>query len=512
MDSFDNSPSRRGFLGLAAAVTAGATLTACTRATSVNAHATSVDIGMAADVVPKSLVKDVAVNLPVRALVFDTLVGLDTHTGDYIPKLATSWKWSTDKKSLVMSLRDDVKFHSGRTFGPEDAIFCVKTAQNPDSGSQVAQIADRVTSMRQTGAHEVTFVLSAPLLAFLDLFVLAPVVDSETVGGIASGTKVVGTGPFVWKSWTPGSSVALERNPHYWAAGTPHLQKVNLRVFSQSQSLVAALRSKNIVAAYQMLPRDAKTFAGDSAYKITSTAPQFTDWFVGVNVMKAPFTDVRVRQAVAWSINRDRIASQIFAGYGTASCMPASSSLPGLSVADEKVYGYDPAKARALLAAAGIENPRVTILSNSANQTSAALLDNIVYDLTQVGFKVTPQNVVSATYQSQVQAATVDGMWLGPADQSCYSLATSLLGGAQVRPKNNTSHFSTPQYDKLSSAVINASDTAEQAQASAAFMSYLLEQAFNITVAHGHYMLVSSSELSGADTTGGSELDLTHAR
>jgi peptide/nickel transport system substrate-binding protein len=108
----------------------------------------------------------------------------------------------------------------------------------------------------------VTFTLKTPLSNFLDLFLLVPLIDEKAYSGLASGTMVIGTGPFTWDSWTPATQLQLSRNKDYWRPGEPSLDSVTLKVYSQSQALLAALQSAEIDMSYMMLARDAATFAG----------------------------------------------------------------------------------------------------------------------------------------------------------------------------------------------------------------------------------------------------------
>jgi len=503
--------SRRVFLGGSVAMAAVA-LAGCRKAAGGGGTAGRLTVGIPSDVVPANLLRQVAVNFPVRALVFDTLVMLDKQTRRVLPHLATAWSWNSDQTELKVQLRNDVKFHTGRPFGPKDVQFSIKTAADVANGSPVAAITRYIKSVGQTGPAEVTFTLTSAVGNFLDLLLLTPIVDSETIGELKSGKKVVGTGPFVWKSWVPGTRLDLAKNPAYWNHGEPYADRVVLRVFTQSSALAAALRSGQVDMAHQIVPRDAAAFLKDGSYQVISTKPTYTDWYVGVNVTVDPFTDVRVRQAAAWALDRERIARQVFAGMGTASCLPALDTFPGLTAADNTHYGHDPAKARRLLAAVGKSLPVVPLVANGNNPTAMSILNIVQYDLEAVGFKIRPNALDSATYQSQVQKAAVRGLWVGPLDTESVSIATVAMGNPPFAVKGNTSHVSDPAYAKLVAAVIKAATGAEKAKANRAYMDYVLDQAFHLTLTHGYYVAVMKKGLSGVATTGTSDLDLSGAR
>ncbi|GLZ07531.1 hypothetical protein Acsp03_49970 [Actinomadura sp. NBRC 104412] len=504
--------SRRAVLSGSLAALALA-VAGCSRAAGGGpASAERLTVGIPADIVPANLLRQVAVNFPVRSLVFDTLVGLDRRSREIVPRVATSWRWNTDRTKLTVTLRDNVRFHDGRPFGPKDVQFAIRTAADPANGSQVAAIAGHLKSVDQTGDHEVTFTLTSPIANFLDLLLVTPLVDARTISGVKTAKQVVGTGPFAWKSWTPGNRVELTRNPHYWKSGRPYPESVTLRVFTQAQALTAALRADEIDAAYQMIPRDAALFAKDDRYEVFSTAPTFTDWYLGVNVSVPPFTDVRVRQAIAWAVDRERIARQVFSGFGTASCLPALDTFPGLTTADNTRYSHDPVKAWQLLHAAGAVGKTVPIVANGNNKTAMEILNIVQYNLEGAGLKVTPTALDAAAYQGQVQKAAIRGLWIGPVDLASISIATLALGNPPFKVKGNSSHVTDPAYAKLAGSVVNASTDQARAAANRAYMDYVLDQAFHLTLVHGYYVAVVRKPLSGVTTTGTSDLDLAAVR
>jgi peptide/nickel transport system substrate-binding protein len=507
--------TRRTVLGGSLAAATALLIDACARAAGSSGTGssgkTTVTIGVPTDIVPTEFLRQVAVNQVVVGLVFESLMQVDLVTDQPLPGVATSWRWNTDKTQLTVDLRDDVRFHTGRAFGPEDVIFSIKKVQDPTSGAQTSPIAQKISAMTASGPHQVTFVLAEPISNFFDLLTITPMIDSETYSGLASGTHVVGTGPFAWKNWTPGTSVSLARFGQYWQPGKPAIDNVLIRVYSQAQALLAAIESKQITMAYQIVPRDAAKLAKGS-YTISTSAPQFTDWYVGVNVAAAPFTDIRARQAVAYALDRDRITSQVFAGYGQPTCVPWPDTSPGLSAADTTYYTYDLARAKQLFAAAGAPTTPIPLVTNGGNATMAALLNIVQYNLESAGFKVDPQLLDTATYQAQLQAASIKGLWIGSVDLVSVSIATAMLGTSTFKAAKNTSHVTDPQYAALAKKVTGATTTADLATANRGLTDYLLDQAFHLTVAHGVYVAAYDTSLTGITHNTVLDLILTSAK
>ena len=506
--------TRRRVLGTSLAAAAALVIEGCAKAASSPSSGgsgqKSVTIGMPTDILLAQIMRQ-GNNQVFRSLVFDSLMNLDLSTEQPQPSLATSWQWNADKTRLTVNLRDDVRYHTGRAFGPDDVIFSIKKVQDPNSGAQTAPIAQKITAMTASGPHQVTFVLAEPMSDFFDLLAITPMVDSETFSGIASGTRVVGTGPFTWKSWTPGTSLELGRNDHYWQQGKPFIDSILIRVYSSSQAMLAAVQSGEITMAYQIVPRDAATIATGS-YRMYTTAPQFSDWYVGVNVTAPPFTDIRARQAVAYALDRDRIASQVFGRYGQPSCVPWSVTLPGLSTSDSTYYTYDLAKAKQLFAAAGSPTTPVPLVADSGNSTLMTLLNIVQNNLESAGFKVTPQAIDSASYQAQLQAASIKGLWVGSVAMVSVSIATCVLGNAPFKVGKNTSRVTDPTYASLAKKLITATSTAELESANRGVTDFVLEQAFHLTVAHGQSVNAAEKSFTGVTHNIIGNLLLTSAR
>jgi peptide/nickel transport system substrate-binding protein len=498
-----NSPAlftRRRVLGTSLAAVAAVVLEGCAKAagsaSSGSPGQKSVTIGVSADVLLDQIMRQQGNNRVFMALVYDSLVNLDLSTEQPQPSLATSWQWNADQTTLTVNLRDDVKYHTGRAFGPDDVIFSMKQVQNPNSGAQTGPIAQKITSMTASGPHQVTFVLSEPLSNFFDLLALTPMVDSQTFSDIASGEKLVGTGPFTWNNWTPGTSLSLGKNKHYWQPGKPLIDSIQVRIYSSSQAMLAAAQSGEITMAYRIVPSEAATMATGS-FRMYSSAPQFTDWYVGVDVTAPPFTDIRARQAVAYALDRERITSQVFGRYGQPSSVPWSVTSPGLSAADSTYYTYDPAKAKQLFAAAGSPKTPIPLFTDSGDSTLTAIFDIVQNNLESVGFNVTSRSLDATTYSTQNQDASFNGLWIGTVDMVSVSIGTCVLGNAPLKVSKNTSHVTDPTYKSLANKLITATSAADIASANRNITDYLLEQAFHLTVTHGNYVGAAQKSFTG---------------
>jgi peptide/nickel transport system substrate-binding protein len=468
-------------------------------------------VGSTTDLAPSNILRT-GTNTTTLSLIYDTLGGLDPATLQPTPGIATSWHWNAAKTELTVNLRDDVFYHSGRKLGPQDAIFSITAEQAKISGAQIGATALLIDAMKVTGPSQFTITLSKPVSSFLNLLILTPLIDRETFSGLYTGKKMVGTGPFVFQSWTPGSQVNLTRNPRYWHKGLPFAKSVAVRVFDSEQALVSAARTGEVDLAWNLVPSDATLLTGGGKLASHTTGAAFSEWYVGVNVKSKPFDNVLVRQAIAYALDRDRIAKQAFSGFGTATCVPWSTSLPGLSDSLASYYSYDPEKAKSLLKQAGALGVTAPILTGAGNEVASAILNIVEFNLSQAGFTPKSSQAQATTFQTQLQAASIDGLWINDVGQSYLSPGTVLLGNAPLKVTANTSNVTAPQYAELADNLIYASSNSEVAAANLALTKYLLEQAWHITVGSAPTVGVTPAGLTGMQTSGTGGIVLTSAK
>jgi peptide/nickel transport system substrate-binding protein len=519
MFSNDGAPTltRRRLLGVSAAGGMALLLTGCHSAASSSksgagkSSTTKLTVGTTTDLAPSNILRT-GTNTTTLSLIFDTLAGVDPATLQPTPSIATSWNWNSDKTELTVNLRDDVYYHSGRKLGPEDAIFSIKAEQASVSGSQIGATALLIDSMRVSGTNQFTLKLKKPVSSFLNLLILTPLIDSQTFSGLYSGKKMVGTGPFVFRSWTPGSQVSLTRNPRYWQKGLPYADSVTVRVFGSEQALVSAARTGEVDLAWSLVPADATLLTKGGKLASHTTGAAFAEWYVGVNVKSKPFDNVLVRQAIAYALDRDRIAKQAFSGFGKATCVPWSTSLPGLSGSYDTYYSYNPAKAKELLKQAGALGVSAPIATGAGNQVAAAISNIVEYNLSEAGFTPKPSQVQATTFQTQLQAASIDGLWINNVGQSYLSAGTVLLGNAPLKVTGNTSNVTAPQYVELADNLIYASSDAQIASANQALTKYILDQAWHITVGRTPTVGVTPAGLTGLQTSGTGGVVLVSAK
>jgi len=292
---------------------------------------------------------------------------VDDH-GRFVPDLATevpsyaNGGISKDGRTLVYHLRHGVKWQDGAPFDARDVIFTERAILNPRNNVFSREGWDRITSIEALDDYTVRITLKEPYAPALATFFAPyqhsgyPVLPAHLLQQYADLNQVpfnghpVGTGPFKLKEWVRGDRVEFEANPLYWR-GPPKLKRVIAKIVPDDNTILAQFESHELDAILDapsvQYPR-LKMIPGASVSLVPVSA--FT--LLAFNTKRPPLDDVRVRQAVAYAVDRQRIIDDVTHGVGL---LGDTDIVPGswASSTDVPRRGYDPAAARRLLRDAG---------------------------------------------------------------------------------------------------------------------------------------------------------------
>ncbi|MEW2399483.1 ABC transporter substrate-binding protein [Streptomyces sp. NPDC046862] len=452
-------------------------------------------IAMNLDARPVAAQSHQAQSIVWRRLVFETLTEYDA-TGTPRPLLATGWKVSDGGRTVALRLRDDVRFHSGRPMTAEDVVYSLKRTADPAAITQARSVSAHITDMIADGDHALRIRFGQPVSNLFDMFEMASIVDRESAAGLVSGKEVIGTGPFAWRSWIPGSQLTLTRNRHFRTSGRPYLDRIDLPCITDSTALVTAVRSGRADIAYGVAPLDAKGLSKDDRYVIDlGTA---VDYAVSMDVRAHPFDKPEVRRAVGYAVDRERVLNQVFAGYGRASSLWWTDREPGWSRAQSDAYTYDPARARSMIKQAGAGGAEVTIdvIAIPAAQATAQI---VRYDLAAAGLNVRTRVIDPVEFSTRQAAGKLGHMFIngyGIADLS----AATLVGSHPAFAATNSSHFHTDAYTEAIDRASTA-DSGERDAAVRALAAYMQREAFSQSVVTTRSAIIRSKRARGVDLT-----------
>ncbi|MGE0499931.1 MAG: ABC transporter substrate-binding protein [Rhizobiaceae bacterium] len=294
-----------------------------------------------------------AIDEVVYANVFEGLTRIGS-SGEVLPALAESWTISEDGKVYTFKLHGGVKFHDGTDFTSEDVKFSLDRARAENSTNAQKPLFAAIDTVEAVDPTTVKVTLKNPQGSFLynmgwgDAVIVAP----ESAEG--NKEKPIGTGPFKFDNWAKGSSVTIVKNPDYW--GEPvALEKAEFRIIPDAAAAVPAMLSGDVQAFPNMPIGDAlPQIEGDGRFAVVIGATE-GETVLSTNNKKAPFDNLKVRQAIAHALKRDDIIAANGSGFGTpigSHFSPANAAYVDLT----GTYAYDVEKAKALLKEAGFEN------------------------------------------------------------------------------------------------------------------------------------------------------------
>ena len=297
--------------------------------------------------------------------VFDQLVAADAD-GTLYPGLATEWSVSDDSMSVTLKLREGVTFHDGTPFDAEAVKFTFDTIVDPATGSQGAvDLLGPYAGTEVLSPYEIRIDYARPFPGAVASFSeneLSPVSPAAvaSLGNTGFAQAPVGTGPFKFDSWDKGSQVTLVRNDDYaWAPefyhneGPSQVAKIVHKYINNAGTRVAALETGEVDVADLTPPLDMRRLGDSPDYNTIVGVAAGVPFSLMLNTSRGPFQDINVRQALFHSIDRQRLADNLFFGMAKPAYGPISSATPFYWEGVEDYYPYDPEKAAALLEDSG---------------------------------------------------------------------------------------------------------------------------------------------------------------
>jgi peptide/nickel transport system substrate-binding protein len=423
--------------------------------------------------------------------VYEPLVYVNPlQNGKTTPMLATSWTWGAGNKSLTFTIRKNVTFSDGTPLTAADVVYTFGLLKKYPA-LDLPGVWSVLSGVSQTGSDQVTMTFKAA--AVPDFYYIAdqtPIVPQHIWSKIAnpvtySDSHPVGTGPYVVNPCT-SANVTYTANPHYWQPGLPKITKVEYPAFTSNNTANDQLANGQAQWGSQYIP-SINTF-------YTAKSPDFHYWFPPtVNVSVVPnltnplLANVKVRQAISYAIDRAKVSSIGESTYEPPAnqagiVTPTFSSWLDSSLASKYNYGYDPAKAKQLLASAGFKLGSDGIMANSKGQKLSFSIINIgdysdwvasvqviQQNLKAVGIQIAPDNLTNtaftaALYAGKYQLAYYDQQSFGPGPY--YELRNWLLSTNSApigqTAASNYERYTNPATDQLIHAYAGTTSTTEQ--------------------------------------------------
>ncbi|MBV5294599.1 MAG: ABC transporter substrate-binding protein [Curvibacter lanceolatus] len=452
---------------LAALPLAGASLSASAQGSTAKPQSGGT-LTLATDLEPPSLVSFLDTNTRIRNISAKIVEGLLRYDSQFKPQplLATSWSVSPDGLRYTFKLRPGVKWHDGKDFTAADVRFSLlaQKKQGPRGRITLANL-ERVDTPDPLTA---VLVLSKPTPFLLKSLSSAelPIVPAHRYTEADPLTSPnqsapIGTGPFVFAEWVRGSHLLLKKNPHYWQAGKPHLDRAVIKFIGDRAGIVAALEAGEIDVATNINLADLDRLAQNPKVQVDDSYDGFLNnaAFLEFNVEHPILAKPEVRQAIAHAIDRNALRTTVYYKRAEVVNSPVPSVLSSYYDDSTFQYGYDVARANQLLDQAGYPRQangqrfalRITNIPGADFKRSSEFLRNA---LGRVGIKAELQDGDMASFFKRVYTArdfdlNING--LGRLFDPIVGVQRIYWSDGIKNPLIwiNAAHYNNPQVDEL---------------------------------------------------------------
>ncbi|MBT2654434.1 ABC transporter substrate-binding protein [Bacillus sp. ISL-18] len=382
------------------------------------------------------------INFPLLFPVYDTLIHFSPDLEPQ-PGLAVSWKYSNDS-TLILTLRENVKFHDGTPFNAEAVKFNIDRI---NSDKSMLTDLKNIISVKVIDEKTVQLNLKQPdssiLLALSDQAGMMVSPTAVEKNGESYSQHPIGTGPFKMSRHVPNGEIVYEANKEYWDKDLPYLDKMTVKIMPEETTRINALKSGEVDFAENISPGTVSSLVNDKNLKVLQEI-SLPFKMLYLNDAKAPLDNKAVRQAINFGIDREALIKAINFGIGE----PAYQPFPKAYWAANKdlKINYDPEKAKQILKEAGINKVSFTLVHHSMAYDQR-VAEAIKSQLAEIGIEVKlqamEQQAALANFWDEKKANSFLGRWSARPDPQITMKALYSSGSYY-----NTGH-TTAEIDKL---------------------------------------------------------------
>ena len=409
-------------------------------------------------------------------------------------------------KTYIFHLRKGVMFQApvSREVTAEDVKYSFERMMNPKEvplapagylydkvvGTEdfVDGKAKDITGFKVVDPYTIQIDLTTPNYVFNSVMAqpFTAVMAKEWVSKYNSRTIArhpLGTGPFLFDHWTNGQEIVLNKNPEYFDTGRPYLDAIDLKFAASASTAVLQLQRGDIDVLGSNIPSaDYVRLSNDPKWKKQIfTAPQVAWYYVFMNVKVKPFDNVKVRQAINYAIDTEKIQKL---QYGQAQALNQiyPVGMPG-HVDGAQFYTHDPAKAKQLLAEAGFPNGFAVTFSTHNVDPMPTLAQTIQNDLAQVGIKASIKQMAESPYWNLINRMDANipiglmDWYMDYPDPSDWIAPLFSKDSAETDGSANASWWWDPQVDKLFVQTLPMEPSAKRTKLYQQMQEIIMEQA-----------------------------------
>ena len=363
---------------------------------------------------------------------------------DPFPVLADRFEYNDDLSKLTVTLKPDLEFHDGSPVTTDDVFHGIEVMLDPEpwgitGAFQISSFAKALTRWEAVDSRTMEFEFDKPRPNMTDFFAQLLVTKKDTYRELQEGQNVQGTGPFAFEQWTPdvGASFVANRSWHQTAVeGGPYVDRIELQNFPDAEALGLALEAGDIDWSLGVAPSIARR-SGQGFL-----APKAGIVYVGCVTNSPKLVDKRVRRALLYAIDRQRMTDELREGFGDLTAQPWPSSSPAFDPDLESAL-YEPDRARALLEEAGwSQDSPLVIEPIPGTEVTAEILKSNFAD---IGVEVEILTQEIGVWVGKLRTRGFTDLWVAPHKFSNLSPLTTFQQTFPYR-MGNPSYYETETY------------------------------------------------------------------
>ena len=399
---------------------------------------------------------------------YESLLKRDEATLELIPQLAESWEISEDRLVYTFRLKRNIRWHDGHPFTARDVLFSFQRIRDPKAdAAHLRNYYQDIEELEAPDDYTVRYRYRVPYFRALEFCGGIPLLpahrfaETDDFNRHPIGRNPIGTGPFRFLHWDTGREIVLIRNEDYWGE-KPHLDRVVFKVITNPTVTLQVLKKGGLDYAglrpIQWVKQTRSKRFEEQFQKISYYSPSYS--YIGWNLRKPLFSDVRVRKAMTLLVDRETLLKKILFGLGTVISGPFYLNSPDYD-AGIRPYPYDPREAVALLRSAGWQDrdgdgildreglPFVfEFLISSGSKFAEQVATILQENLKQVGIKMEIRRLEWAVFIQRIQGRNFDACTLGWS-LSWESDPYQIWHSSQAEKGSNTVGFVNPEADRL---------------------------------------------------------------
>jgi len=421
----------------------------------------------------------------VASLVHDTLLAFDA-SGTLNPSLATAWK-RLSPTTVEATLRTDAKFHDGSPVTAED----IKASFDRLGQGKLAQAIVVVPGISVTIKSPTSIEIVSPqpfgvIENAMGFVKILRKTDIDTPDNFKKGA--VGSGPYKFVSYK-NNDVTLEANPAYWG-GAPQTQSIVFRYIEDHEARLNALLGGQVDILTRVSSEDVKRVKGNAKFRVLDISPPAQ--IIAILQHNGPFSNTKLRQAVAYAVDRKSIAESIMGGVNPVGTSSLPTNIPFYQPLQPD-FTYDPDKASSLVKEAGFPSGvDVTMATTTLVPNQLEIDQAIAASLEQVGFRVKIQRLEVGAFRSSYNTYDISLNTLASFNDDADFLLGLYTGGAAAA----IWHYKDEEFNKLQATQRAATGDARQAAVTAA-ASHLWDDQVTLYLSDERWHTIVSSRVSG---------------